>query len=660
MKLTVVIVNYNVQYFLEQCLYSVRKASEGLAVETIVVDNRSVDGSVEMVREKFPEVTLLANQENLGFSKANNQAIRQAKGEHVLLLNPDTLVEEDTFSKVLDFMDQHPDAGGLGVRMLDGKGRFLPESKRGLPTPIVAFYKIFGLAGIFPRSKRFGKYHLGYLSEEETHDIEVLSGAFMLLRKAALDEVGLLDESFFMYGEDIDLSYRITKGGYKNYYFPETRIIHYKGESTKKSSINYVFVFYKAMVIFAQKHFTTQYATLFSLLINVAIWMRAGLAILNRFILRTFLPFLDFAAIFLGLYLIKGEYQDYTGNIYAENIVSLAFGSYSLIWVIMIFFSGGYDKPIKISRVATGTFLGTGIILIAYSLLSEDYRFSRAIILLGTLWALLVTAGIRGLLQLLPFKEFELNKKVRKRFAIVGGEKERERVSELLKKTTISPDFIAPVNPNDASDPERSDFVASLNQLEETIRVFRVNEVIFCTKDLPVKTVISQMIRLGNNHLDYKIAPENSPYIIGSNSLNTMGELYLLEETSLGKSAQVRNKRFLDVALSLVFLALSPILIFTVKKPMGLLANIGQVIAGNKTWVGYAPTQKEAQSLPKLKPGVLNPCDLAATGTKREMAEKLNHLYAKEYQVFNDLEIVRKSWSELGRNKADDSAEEDA
>jgi GT2 family glycosyltransferase len=251
MKLSVVIVNYNVMHFLEQCLNSVRKAVKNIESEVFVVDNNSVDGSVKMVREKFPEVNLIVNPDNRGFSKANNQAIKIAKGEYVLLLNPDTVVEDDTFEKIIKFMDAHEDAGGLGVKMVDGKGKFLPESKRGLPTPAVAFYKIFGLSKLFPKSKIFGQYHLTYLNNDEIHEVDVLSGAFMLIRKPLLDKIGGLDESYFMYGEDIDLSYRITKEGYKNYYFPKTRIIHYKGESTKKSSINYVLVFYQAMIIFA-------------------------------------------------------------------------------------------------------------------------------------------------------------------------------------------------------------------------------------------------------------------------------------------------------------------------------------------------------------------------------------------------------------------------
>ena len=254
-QLSIVIVNYNVKHFLEQVLYSVEAASQQLDVETWVVDNNSVDGSMEMVQEKFPWVKAIINKDNLGFSKANNQAIRQSNSRYVLLLNPDTVLQEDTLHKCIEYMDAHANVGGLGVRMIDGKGCFLPESKRGLPTPKAAFYKMSGLASIFPKSKEFGRYHMKYLSEWETNEVDVLAGAFMMLRSETLDKIGLLDEQFFMYGEDIDLSYRITLAGYNNVYFPETTIIHYKGESTKKKSVNYVRVFYNAMVLFAKKHY---------------------------------------------------------------------------------------------------------------------------------------------------------------------------------------------------------------------------------------------------------------------------------------------------------------------------------------------------------------------------------------------------------------------
>lgn len=268
--LSVVIVNYNVKYYLEQCLESVRRASQGLQVEVFVVDNLSTDGSVPYLRERFLEVTFIENNENVGFARANNQAIRQSRGEYVLLLNPDTILCEDTLRRFVDFMDAHPEAGAAGAYMLHADGTFAPESRRGLPTPFVAFCKMSGLTRLFPKSRLFGRYYMGYLDVNEVNRIEAISGACMVLRREALDRVGLLDEDFFMYGEDIDLSYRILQGGYHNYFLP-VRMLHYKGESTVKNSYRYVYTFYQAMRLFFRKHYS-HYSWVISLPINLAIW----------------------------------------------------------------------------------------------------------------------------------------------------------------------------------------------------------------------------------------------------------------------------------------------------------------------------------------------------------------------------------------------------
>jgi len=253
MKLSIIIVNYNVKYYLEQCLDSVFLAIKNIESEIIVVDNNSSDDSKEYITSRFPEVLFIENKENVGFSKANNQAIMQAKGEFILLLNPDTVVGESSLTNICRFMDENLIAGAVGVKMLDGYGRFLPESKRGFPSPWNSFCKISGISKLFPYSKRFGGYHLRYLNENYIHNVDILAGAFMMVRNKAIEKTGFLDEQFFMYGEDIDWSYRITCSGYKNYYFPEP-IIHYKGESTKKD-IKYVKYFYEAMLIFFNKHY---------------------------------------------------------------------------------------------------------------------------------------------------------------------------------------------------------------------------------------------------------------------------------------------------------------------------------------------------------------------------------------------------------------------
>ena len=254
MKLSIVIVSYNVKHYLEQCLWSLRRACRGLDAEVWVVDNASTDGTVEYAKPRFPEVRWIENKENAGFSRANNMAIRKAGGEYVLLLNPDTIVGEDVLAECVAFMDAHPDAGATGVAMLKDNGGFAWESRRGLPTPFTSFCKMSGLCALFPRSRVFGRYYMRYLDKEKPARIEVVSGAFALLRRSALDKAGLLDEDFFMYGEDIDLSFRLLEAGYRNYYLP-CRILHYKGESTQKSSFRYVHVFYKAMLIFFDKHY---------------------------------------------------------------------------------------------------------------------------------------------------------------------------------------------------------------------------------------------------------------------------------------------------------------------------------------------------------------------------------------------------------------------
>ena len=260
--------------------------------------------------------------------------------------------------------------------MIDGSGRFLPESKRGLPTYDVAFYKIFGLSALFPKSKTFGKYHLGFLDENKTNEVDILAGAFMFLRHTALDKSGLLDEDFFMYGEDIDLSYRIQKSGFKNYYFPETRIIHYKGESTKRSSVNYVFVFYNAMIIFAKKHFSKSNASLFSFFIRIAIYLRAFTALISRFIKFAFLPILDLILVYTGIYIMKNYWSINFSIHYPETFLLIAVPVYCLIWVITIFLSGGYDLPIKPSRIIRGIFSGTIFILIIYDFIIQSLKLS--------------------------------------------------------------------------------------------------------------------------------------------------------------------------------------------------------------------------------------------------------------------------------------------
>jgi len=659
-KLSVIIVNYNVKYFLEQALLSVQKAAAQVQgeVEVFVVDNNSKDASVEMVQEKFDWVKLIANKTNTGFATANNQAIKQSIGEYLLLLNPDTVIEEDTFSKIIQFMDANAQAGALGVKMIDGAGNFLPESKRGLPTPMVAFYKVFGLSSLFPKSKRFNKYHLGYLSPEETNEVEVLSGAFMLLRKSVIDEIGGLDETFFMYGEDIDLSYRVLQAGYKNYYFPETTIIHYKGESTKKGSLNYVKMFYNAMSIFAKKHYSGGSASIFNFFIQIAIIIRGIMTVFGNLARSLWLPLVDAGIIFLGIILIKNFWENSIkageGLSFPTSLLWINIPLYIIIWVLSSYFSGGYDKPLKIPKHIRGLLFGTILISAVYGFLPETLRFSRAMILLGGIWAILTTVSFRYILHFLMPESIELYNKEVKKIAIAGSEIEAKRVLALLNQVGIKYNYVGLVSPtnNPKYDKQALGDLGGFEQLKEIVSIYKLDEIIFCSKDISSNAIIDFMTSLGKK-MSYRIVPEESSSIVGSNSKNSAGDLYAIDVSlNIATTEQKRNKRLLDLAVCTITAILSPVLIFLLKTPTQFLKNWWQVFTGKWTWVGYARgiTVDLQRNLPVLKNGVLSPIENATNEKLPEQTVyRLNFIYAKEYTTRSDIQILRKNWRQLGK-----------
>jgi len=650
MKLSIIIVNYNVKYFLEQALLSVRKAIIGIDAEVFVVDNNSVDESVQMVIEKFPEVHLIQNKSNPGFSTANNQAIKISKGEYVLLLNPDTIVEEDTFEKCINFMDTHPDAGGLGVKMIDGSGKFLPESKRGFPSPFVAFCKTFGLSSIFPKSKTFNRYHLGFLDKNKTHEIDVLAGAFMMMRKSVLDKIGLLDEAFFMYGEDIDLSYRIVKSGYKNYYYADTTIIHYKGESTKKGSLNYVKVFYNAMIIFARKHFVGEKAKLFILMLHAAIYFRAFITLLGNFFKKIYLPLIDACLIFAGLLILKGfwasiYYDD--PDYYQSAYLWFNFPLYIFIWITSIYFSGGYDEKYNIRRLVRGVIMGSLVLAAVYGFLDLQYRPSRALIVMGAVWTLFATVSFRMMLHFIQFQNLNLGKEEQRPVVIIGSKKESDRVMNLLMQAQVNTNLIGTVAPDGIKD--TAIYLSELEQLGEVVQIYKIQELIFCSKDIPAQNIMKWMTKLGTD-LEYKIVPEESMSIIGSNSKNISGELYTIDiRFQIATSMNQRNKRVLDILSSLFFLMFFVITFLFVKNKIGFFRNIYQVFFGKKSWVGYTEDKVNLDNLPKIRKSVLSPLDaLQLKQLNLPTIQRLNLLYAKDYEALKDVDIIWKGFSNLG------------
>lgn len=618
------------------------RATNGIDAEVWVVDNNSVDGSVEMVTEKFPSVKLIANKENLGFSKANNQAIRQSNAEYMLLLNPDTVLQDDTLNKCLQFMDSHSDAGGLGVRMIDGKGKFLPESKRGLPTPEVAFYKMTGLSALFPKSRKFGRYHLKYLPENENHEVDVLSGAFMLMRSNVLAKTGLLDEDFFMYGEDIDLSYRITLAGYKNYYFSGTTIIHYKGESTKKRSANYVKVFYNAMVLFARKHYSLKAAGWFNFFIQFAIYLRAFAALLWRFIGSIMLPVLDFTAIYSGYYAITRyweEYNKYVRGFYPDEYFGLHIPAYILLILLCMYLSGGYDKPLSVRRIIRGAAVGSVLVFATYAFLPKDMQFSRAILFLGCAWSLAAPLLVRLFYNLITKGKAALSEQTAQRIIVVASPDEASRIQSLLSKGLVSYEYLGLVSP-DGEKPEG--YSGHFSQLAEVMDIYRVNLVVFSARDVVSGSIMEVMSKYADSEVNFKIVPEDSQFVIGSNNKNDTGELFTIDvKFSITEPQVKRKKRLLDIGVCFLTGLMAPLLVMK-NGGRTLLSGWLPVFVGKKTWVSYQ-NRPGSENLPAIKPGVLYP---AMAYTNSAMEADINLAYARDYDISRDLRVLWKALSD--------------
>jgi GT2 family glycosyltransferase len=621
---------------------------QGIESELFVVDNNSVDGSCQMIRRLFPSIILLENNTNVGFAKANNQAIVKARGEYILLLNPDTVVEKESFQVCIEYMDKHSNTGGLGVKMIDGNGTYLPESKRGFPSPEVAFYKLSGLAKLFPKSKRFNKYHLGYLDNDSIHEVDVLSGAYMFLRKSVLDEIGILDESYFMYGEDIDLSYRIINAGFKNIYFPKTTIIHYKGQSTQKGSLNYVVLFYTAMKLFSQKFFTKTHARTFIIFINIAIYFRAALSLIRRIIAKLLYPILDFLILYSGFALFSpywaqfkyhNSQYDFPSFYYHVNIPVYAF-----ILVSTLYITQSYIRPIEIGKTFKNIALAMLINLAIFALLPETLRFSRAMFIIATIWSFLLIPISRYILHVIDKQDFRIKSKHKRRTIIIGDEQECMRVTKMIAESTKNENIVGYVSP----EPTPNDFfIGSLKQIKTIIKIHKIEDVLFCEQDISENVIINAMIDISTKNLECKIAPKHARFIIGNTITNTTSELYTITINSIALGRNKIIKRLFDILFACIIMVLSPILFFYfLNKTMQLLKNSKQVLKAEKTWIGFNSFEEnEDLKLPEIKRGIISIVDNAKE--RSENRQRLNILYAKNYSIMTDLRIVFKQFNNL-------------
>jgi GT2 family glycosyltransferase len=640
---SIVIVNYNVEHFLSQCLLSVRASLrelelKGYKAEVWVVDNRSVDGSCAMVRAQFPEVHLLELKENVGFSKGNNLAIEQAKGRWILLLNPDTVVPEDALSKCLEYADGKPKLGGMGVPMVDGTGRYLPESKRGMPTPWAALCKISGIYKLAPKSAKLNQYYMGHLRSDENHQIQILSGAFMWMRKSALDEVGTLDESYFMYGEDIDLSWRLLQGDWENHYYAQTSIIHYKGESTKKGSLNYVLVFYKAMQIFARTHFSGGQVRALLGLIQLAIYFRATLAIATRAFNVIKLPALEFGLLWAALLFFLQQYGAYKEILYDWSWAMPAAGIYALVWIFSMKLQGGYDRPWKMISVAKGIIVGALVLFAGYGLLPENIRFSRAILLFGFLVLPVIVGCVRWRWD--NGKGWNRNRQRRRLFvsspneviATVG------LISEHEADTTEESLLISALYPGDRADFANSagvqnvKYLGGMGDLNEVIRVHRFNEIILCGHELTASQIIAAMTGVANADIQFRIAWTEGGHVVGAGG----PELGSISDwpRAIHRPKAKRIKRIFDVAVSLLVLLAG--LFFVISGRSWWLGAAVKVILGKRTWVGI-PIDFSAES--KLQKFIFS----RSISDSNRARQRTLLAYVRDYRWSVDLGVIREA-----------------
>ncbi len=645
MQLSVIIVNYNVKYFLEQCLYSVNKACSGIDAEIIVVDNNSTDGSRSYLEPAFPTVSFTWNENNVGFARANNQALTQAKGAFILFLNPDTILPEDCIEKCLAFFTANKNAGALGIKMLDGSGNFLKESKRAFPSPLTSLFKLTGLAVLFPRSKIFARYHLGHLSEHENHEVDVLAGAFIMIPKKVLNAVGNFDDRFFMYGEDVDLSYRVQKAGYSNFYFSESSIIHFKGESTKRGSLNYVRLFYRAMSFFVKKHYSGSKAGLFIFLIQVAIIIRAIFSAIGQLLKKAGLPMLDAAIILSAFWITRlcwGRFIEQDAN-YSPNVLFIAFPVFTALFLITAYYSGLYDKGYKQIQLVRSATIAALVLLSVYALLPDSVRFSRGILLTAILLAFVLMNAIRLLFIKWGYLETRNEYNERRQTIVVAGEKDFVAITEMLKKAGMPERILGRVGTDER---RTSSTLGTIANLPALIKKYPVKEIIYCENGLSFKEIIG-MVKGMPEKLRNKFHASGSNSIVGSDSKDSSGDFIAVSKKyEIGSPLQRRNKRLLDILISLFTLVAIPVIFFLQKRPITFYKNVFTVLAGKKTWIGYATTFSK---LPAIKPGVITSTALPAILNElpNESLQNNDEWYASVYSPLVDLQKIARGFKYL-------------
>jgi O-antigen biosynthesis protein len=654
--LSIIIVNYNVKEFVENLLYSIDKARQNLSLEIFIVDNASDDGSVDIIKEKFPYVNLTANKSNIGFGAANNLALSKAEGKYLLLINPDTIVKEDTFVKMIDFFEKHPDAGVAGCKVLNSDGTLQLACRRSFPGPWTSFTKVTGLSRFFPKSRLFARYNLTYLDENKTLEVDAVSGSFMMMRRETYNKVGGFDEQFFMYGEDIDLCYRTQKAGYKVYYVHETEIIHYKGESTKRSSIDETQVFYQAMNLFVKKHLSSSFIVEF--ILQFAIFVRKIFAFMNVYRLIIIAMTADFVIFSLSLNLaekIYGTYKDYSFPEYSKPWVYMV---PAFIQIIVSALSFAYKKhSISVLHSLISLFYGM-LLLSTITYFFKEVAFSRALLLINfgivvfafPLWRIVFKAKFRiGLLA----------ESRKARTVVVGTGKNALRLAHKLDASFTSlyhvAGLIAQARKQMGEKFEKFSVIGTLENIKKVINENKIDKVIFSSEEISYNQMFAVVAECQGENVEFVVAGNDLNYLVGKSSISMLDDIPLLKiQYNISGYIHRISKRALDVALSsfIVILVIPFVFIgglFSKKKSpfKEFIKNAPKVFKGRYSFVG-PKTNVTYEGLYVGKPGLTGfwyteNIDINDVQENK----KLDIFYAKNQNIWLDLEIIGKSFSKM-------------
>lgn len=661
MDLSIIIVNYNVKEFLQNLIHSIEKASQNITKEIIVVDNASDDGSVEIVRERFPYVKLIANKSNLGFGKANNIGLKNAAGKFILLINPDTIVAEDTFEKMIEFFDQNKDVGLAGCKILNPDGTLQLACRRSFPGPWTSFTKVTGLSSIFPKSKIFARYNLTYLDENQTYEVDAISGSFMMMIREVYEKVGGFDEQFFMYGEDLDLCYRIQKAGYKVCYVHSTQIIHYKGESTKRSSLDETKVFYNAMHLFVKKHLSSSFIV--EIILRTAIAIRSLFAFLGKKKLIIISVLLDFLLFNLCVNAaqeiyqkIKPSWQGFPN--YADWIV---YTIPAFIQILVASLSGVYQKNrLSILKVILSIAISFPI-LTSLTFFFKQFAFSRAAILIAYILVLFAFVLWRIIFKQLFHKLLTSESDKQKRTLIVGTQKNAVQIAAKLKqkKTEIRniAGLIGGSYKQVGNKIDSFEIIGTNQNISKVIRDYKIDEIIFSLDELSYNQMIQIISSLRKENVEFKVVGSDQDFVVGKTSVSILDEMPLFEISFNISDTKMRLiKSLFDYSLALVTLFLVYPFIFFKHKIVSqaktefakLILKVPYIISGKFSFVGPRKDYK-TQNIFLGKKG-LTGFWYYETDDEDEM-EKLDFYYAKNQNIWLDLEILAKSLSKIWSKK---------